>query len=83
MKKHIIIVASHYPPHIGGIETYSQSLAKEFLERKYKVSVVTTNLSFAEFKTTEVPPPLARANPARTSATSLCRRRFQNNRRKY
>lgn len=53
MKKHIIIVASHYPPHIGGIETYSQSLAKEFLERKYKVSVVTTNLSFAEFKTTE------------------------------
>ncbi len=53
MKKHIIIVASHYPPHVGGIESYTQSLAQEFLKKKYIISIVTTNTSFSEFKTAE------------------------------
>ncbi len=53
MKKHIIIVASHYPPHVGGIESYTLLLAHEFLKKKYIVSIITTNTSFSEFKTAE------------------------------
>lgn len=41
--KTICIFAAHFYPHLGGIERYTQNLAKQFIQKGHRVIVVTSN----------------------------------------
>lgn len=43
--KTIVIFAAYIKPHLGGIETYMDNLAKKLIDMKYKVVVVTSNFN--------------------------------------
>lgn len=39
--KNVLIITSHYPPNMGGVETHLQALVAGLIERKWKVIVST------------------------------------------
>lgn len=41
-RKTICIFSAFYPPHLGGVEAYTQSLSRELSEKGFKVYVVTS-----------------------------------------
>ncbi len=45
----INIFSSHYPPHVGGVENFTQDLVK-ILSKKYLVNVISSNSENREFK---------------------------------
>jgi len=44
----IIQVISYYPPHLGGMENCAAQIAEGFVEREYKVSVFTSDVSYSQ-----------------------------------
>lgn len=41
MSDHVVILAMGYPPKLGGVETYSEAIALEYLRRGRSVTVIT------------------------------------------
>ena len=45
MIHNIVFFSAYYPPHLGGVENYTQSLCEALLEKGHRVTVVTSALS--------------------------------------
>ena len=53
-RKHIVLFSAFYPPHMGGVERYSECLAEELSQKGYKVTVVTSSLKCNQTKNDNV-----------------------------
>jgi len=43
--KRLLIFSPFYPPHLGGLESYVSELSEELVQRKYKVTIFTSNVA--------------------------------------
>ncbi|MBR3160359.1 MAG: glycosyltransferase family 4 protein [Atopobiaceae bacterium] len=43
MSEHIVIVSPFYPPHLGGVEQFSQGLARTLIRMGHRATVVTSS----------------------------------------
>jgi glycosyltransferase involved in cell wall biosynthesis len=48
-KKHIVILGSAYPLRGGGLSTFNERLAREFMSQGYKVTIYTFSLQYPSF----------------------------------